>query len=1094
MKAYIKVLAIFLLNFILSQSTIAQNSSEVFSSVRNHLDSMFEDLDKTKINTGFLEDCAIDLVNLHLYDGLVLNDDNIVTRPIFEDIIRSISSAAVRPHDIVTQGEQIIEDLGPSITSELVYLRFVLFRYQYIAPNALTANKIAYNEATNQVSDVYQDGTWINPYQTSTLFAFAPSATSCIKKNVAYQFNCLPALLNMSISAVWFDAGDGNGYRQIDTPSDGIIINYSNEGLKTLKLKVRATTGQTFESHAQINILGNAQIHNLNETTASEAEISNQFTVEKNGITATVSCYSVADAQLHKPVIFVEGFDPWQLKQIQLSILGNNNNNNGEQLENYFGFTNHKGHYSQDYLDILHNSGYDYVYIDWHDSLCSIELNGELLIEIINEINRIKSASGSTESNIVIGQSMGGLIARYALTEMEKREDDHQVSTFVSHDVPYLGVNVPIGFQYLVNQLLCFMHGYSDITDLESFKHKFNSGEEIIYDIIHSAAAKQMMYYYVEPDGTATTYYHDAFQSKLSEMGFPKGDRGRTIENIALVNGRPFDNTYFLVDNQHLLRMNGSTQSFLFTNAAMGFFKLLFKTILSQDLFNIEWSKFDLGHRGVGSAKLEFNVSVNPSLSFNQTTPVSSFVVKYYKRYLWKENATVYNLFDSQSQIPSDMPPYDILPGSIYSFDDTDKVSDISPLIKKSADNSMFNYYLGLTGGITFVPTASALCIQDDNLNFAQYMEDYFYLSPHEINTPFDAYYLFDVVGKHISFYNERTETIHTAFEWLLNQINMEITGPNFILSEGQYNINGLTEDAANSIEWISSDPSIATIDASGKVTAIGNGVVTIIAQHHSNGKLFRKKKDIYIGFPNLIINRIFYNNVGYRFTAKAVDSNQQNKINELIANGELSYEWHIIDDSGNMVEPETINNYIDYIPGKDEYITVALRLVDKNGNKGPTISLYTNILAPFVVNYNSVIIDKNGMTTFTLLGHYYEVGLPSHDLITNYRQIALDSNDNIMTLWTTYLKGPNCYLKYNDGINSYILEGIKDPSLFMWEFEFFDSQSFLTRLSQMLSLAGTDERAIDEFDIMICNSEKEVLQRHPFAIVYNPDFHTPTR
>lgn len=39
---------------------------------------------------------------------------------------------------------------------------------------------------------------------------------------------------------------------------------------------------------------------------------------------------------------------------------------------------------------------------------------------MIDEINEMKAEAGSMETNVILGQSMGGLVARYALKTMEK--------------------------------------------------------------------------------------------------------------------------------------------------------------------------------------------------------------------------------------------------------------------------------------------------------------------------------------------------------------------------------------------------------------------------------------------------------------------------------------------------------------------------------------------------------------------------------------------------------------------------------------------------------------------------------------------------
>jgi alpha-beta hydrolase superfamily lysophospholipase len=59
---------------------------------------------------------------------------------------------------------------------------------------------------------------------------------------------------------------------------------------------------------------------------------------------------------------------------------------------------------------------YDIIYVDWGIGTDYIQNNAELLKKAIRWVNQNKIGS---EKNVVLGQSMGGLIARYALKDME---------------------------------------------------------------------------------------------------------------------------------------------------------------------------------------------------------------------------------------------------------------------------------------------------------------------------------------------------------------------------------------------------------------------------------------------------------------------------------------------------------------------------------------------------------------------------------------------------------------------------------------------------------------------------------------------------
>ena len=49
----------------------------------------------------------------------------------------------------------------------------------------------------------------------------------------------------------------------------------------------------------------------------------------------------------------------------------------------------------------------------------------------------------NSSPTLLVGHSMGGLVARYALKTMENKSEKHNVGTYVSYDSPHLGANVP---------------------------------------------------------------------------------------------------------------------------------------------------------------------------------------------------------------------------------------------------------------------------------------------------------------------------------------------------------------------------------------------------------------------------------------------------------------------------------------------------------------------------------------------------------------------------------------------------------------------------------------------------------------------------
>ena len=1060
MNIRIKILLVGIVQLTGLTTALAHNPVIFNTNVRSEIEHMFEEIDTLRIPTGFLRDYATDIIDLSLYNGQELNDFNCSNRIIFDDIIGCISSAAVRHHPIKSKYSEVIDSLGPVISSHDVDIAFALFRYNYIVADALESNKLYYDANSKKVYHVYNNGAWVNPYGTNTLFAFSPSAIICTSHSVVYNFSDNATLRNIGVAYIYFDADDGNGYRLVPNKSGPLYINYSNSGIKILKLKVKTASGLHLEAHSKIIITGKAEISQLNENTGA-----NSFTKTYDGETAKVTWFSAGgDNKLRKPLIFVEGFDPYQFKTIMP------NSENGID-----GFTSYKTYEDAFNKDLF--GSFDYVYVDWYNSLADIKTNAQILIEIIKEINRMKSSAGSEEKNVIIGQSMGGLVTRWALKTMENNGEDHQVSSFVSHDVPHLGANVPVGAQYFIWQVLTFLHQNTGLYNLADIyqKNLLRDVEKIIYEALNSRAAKQMMYTYVYPNGSANDLLHQYWQTELYNLGFPEGINGNDLENIAIVNGRACNYLENLIDHQHFIRLSAVAETTPTANFLLPLMTVFSFGILGAIIDAIWLDDLTDDLIQPGGSKIVIEALVNPTISSNYGQPLSYLDVKFIKTFLWDE--TVINVFNSTCNDADGSLYYDEYPGSYQNLLNLNEDNSFS--------NKLFecNYSLDVVPKFTFIPTASALCIKNGvDVTEDDYKRDYYTLRPIPgIETPFDAYYLSDMQSRHIELSDE-------AISWMLTQVGMSIDAPEFIPYYDNISLSGYD----GPIEWMTSDENIATIDSSGKLMVLDNGSVEITAQYYNNGKLYRKTKTIDVAFPEIVISKYFINGHGYKFTADSINEEGRQSLNKLVNNGLLQYEWSVIDDQGNMTTTVTSDNHVYYMPSLDEYVTVAVRLVDSSGNKSPLRSVYTNILTPFEVNYKYIVVNKNKQVYFVKNNNTFTFGIPSEDLSATFLELVLDSNDNSATLYSTYLRGPNCYLQYDDPIDNMsvtFFQGRRDPTQLRWLFDFFDNEYFLSTLDEVVNTSGGQARTMKEFDLCICDSYRDPLQRVPFTIIYNPHF-----
>jgi hypothetical protein len=183
---------------------------------------------------------------------------------------------------------------------------------------------------------------------------------------------------------------------------------------------------------------------------------------------------------------------------------------------------------------------YDIVFIDFSRGADWIQKNGELLIELITWVNNEKAKNRldglCTVDNAVIGASMGGQVARWALRTMEKRGLDHETHTYVSFDSPQKGANIPLGIQAFA--LLASVNDPNE-ADLWKRLNRPAARQMIINHLLEEKEAHQvsielmsdnpcsqfpplpLFFYHPEEEYPHTGQIRNNFTNEMASLGYP---------------------------------------------------------------------------------------------------------------------------------------------------------------------------------------------------------------------------------------------------------------------------------------------------------------------------------------------------------------------------------------------------------------------------------------------------------------------------------------------------------------------------------------------------------------------------------------------
>jgi len=430
-----------------------------------------------------------------------------------------------------------------------------------------------------------------------------------------------------------------------------------------------------------------------------------------NGAVAYVY-YGNGHAQLTKPVIVVEGFDfldiynwPQLYKRMEGTLC---------------------------LLTLLHNNGLDVVVVNWDNPWATIEDNATVLQSVIEYVNSHKAVG--SDKNIVVGASMGGVIARLALTRMDSpaQAPAHDTKLYISFDSPHRGANAPTGLALAFEEIL-YICGHSYKRPLV----------QKLWNALRSPASKELLIYdpaTSEPGGVgqsnitlARSPLFDSLRNNLVNANPSSGGYPQHLRKVAVANGGTVDQGYSPGDL--IVSLSGS--------------KRVFGSLLGQGSAHAYvWAS-----PGYGASHKLLEIVVHKEGVLGTplgTDPCDDQVNKYLA-----STTGVVNL--------------DHVPGGNFKIS-TFIASSLPPEL--ASDSAMLRQFC-------FVPTISALDLQ-------QATPDYFNVDPS--TSPFDQVYYATDGNNH--------GHVSTNYQQVFDDLACEILGPSTItgrVTDGTSGIAGVT-------------------------------------------------------------------------------------------------------------------------------------------------------------------------------------------------------------------------------------------------------------------------------------------------------------
>jgi hypothetical protein len=453
------------------------------------LQSPYRSLDSSQIRTGILYDNIIPFSKIDDYSGA--KRSKAASKDLLEQVYLELSSASVTK----TKFKSFTQLEAASRTNEKVIpLAILNFKYNKIKADALAKGLLLHRNGKIIPGSAPSE----TPYLIKRAFVAAPLREYTFRgSNVTFRLNTELYLTNLNEkpARVKIDFQDNQGFREVRFDQD-IRVHYATTGSKTILVEI--TTGDQAVLHSSFGF----KVRALTAPDPVDYGITAKIPYQGVGASGTAYLYlSPRNTQVTNPIVVVEGLDI-------------DNSWNADTL--YATFNQHN------LAENLRQQGYDIIIVNFTDATTYIQANAFMLVEWIDYLNTYLKAGDNP--NVVIGASMGAVVARYALRYMETNNMAHETGLFVSFDGPQQGANISLGDQYLIKYF-----AVNPAAPNAEAQEKLNG--------LNSIAAQQLLVYHhlVQPDNLSIPLPNALrlnFVSELSTFGYPQACR-----NVAISNG-----------------------------------------------------------------------------------------------------------------------------------------------------------------------------------------------------------------------------------------------------------------------------------------------------------------------------------------------------------------------------------------------------------------------------------------------------------------------------------------------------------------------------------------------------------------------------
>uniref|UniRef100_UPI003FF0401E T9SS type A sorting domain-containing protein n=1 Tax=Candidatus Limisoma sp. TaxID=3076476 RepID=UPI003FF0401E len=426
MKKLLLFVAAFL---IMALPTVAQETDLSEEEFKQKIDSVFEHVDMTSVETGILIEHGFNLLDPNVFNGQ--KPDSVYSnKEIMKALYAGLYDSRVNDYFSLEDTDSTFSKIDNTKNISILFLAYNRFKDYMFKSGDIYWENGQLNKTDNS--------RWENLFDYDFCFAVALGEDEFVGKDVTIPIN-VDNLLNNTmsrISQIDVKADDGT-YEKVALNTDWKHT-FSQLGEHWLTFRVLFYDGFLMECRTPIMLLEQNSQHlpPMDKPIETFADIAADEEQSGGELQVIYLNKEKTSGKFIRPLVIAG--------DINLSGLLTGNASTSFDLK-----TIASGSIGTKINEL--SQIYDIIYLKYNNDTDDLLRNGKLLRKALQIVNNNRFSV--SDDTYVVGLGVGGVIARIGINMMESEGENHRVCKFIAVNSPFRGVNIPLALQGLIRHI-----------------------------------------------------------------------------------------------------------------------------------------------------------------------------------------------------------------------------------------------------------------------------------------------------------------------------------------------------------------------------------------------------------------------------------------------------------------------------------------------------------------------------------------------------------------------------------------------------------------------------------------------------------------